>query len=150
MLYYNLFLLIHIFSAILGVGPGFVLITVVTKAGTMQELIHAYNIRKRIHIFVIVGGALLLTSGVGMGLLKPHLFLQGWYVLSLLLFIIALALGPTILARKIAPIKLLLKTHHGKDIPKVYARMAKSLFFYERIELGILSIVIVLMILKPF
>lgn len=150
MILYNLLLFIHIFSAILGVGPGFILITLVTKATTMTELRHAYHIRSQIHVFVIVGGALVLISGLGMGLLNPHLFLQGWYVLSLLLFIVALALGPTVLAKKIAPIKLLLQTHKGEEIPGTYARLAKSLFFYERIELGVLSIIIVLMILKPF
>ncbi len=147
---YNLLLLIHIFSAILGVGPGFILITVVTKANTMTELRHAYNIRKRIHLFVMAGGALLIVSGIGMGLMKPYLFLQGWYVLSLLLFIIALALGPTILAKRSAPIKLLLKEHRGEEIPASYNVLAGNLFFYERIELLLLFIVIVLMILKPF
>lgn len=150
MVLYNLLLFIHILSAILGVGPGFILITVVTKAATMTELRHAFHIRNRIHVLVMVGGALLLTSGLGMGLLRPYLFSQGWYVLSLLLFMIALALGPTILAKKSAPIKLLLKEHQGEGIPEAYNVLAIRLFFYERIELAILFIVIVLMILKPF
>jgi uncharacterized membrane protein len=98
----------------------------------------------------MAGGALLIVSGIGMGLMKPYLFLQGWYVLSLLLFIIALALGPTILAKRSAPIKLLLKEHRGEEIPASYNVLAGNLFFYERIELLLLFIVIVLMILKPF
>ena len=43
------------------------MIYVVTKANTMTELRHAYLIRNRIHIFVMVGGTLLLLTGLMMG-----------------------------------------------------------------------------------
>lgn len=147
---YSLLLTVHIISAIVGVGPGFILILVVKKATTMTELRHAYIIRKRIHVFVVAGGTLLLITGLAMGALRPYLFSQGWFVLSLLLFLIALAIGPMILSPKLAPIKVLLKEHKGESIPKAYDEAVKKLFFHERIELAILFIVILLMILKPF
>ncbi|WP_010529292.1 DUF2269 family protein [Lentibacillus jeotgali] len=150
MTFYEFLVFIHVFSAILGLGPGFIMIFIVTKADTMTELRHAYVIRNRLHIFVMVGGTLLLITGLWMGVLNTSLFSEGWYVLSLVLFLIALAFGPIILSPRSKPIKALLKEHQGNDIPKEYDVLSKKLFFYERIENVIFLIVIALMILKPF
>jgi len=147
---YNIILVIHILSAILGLGPGFVMIYIVTKAGNMIELRHAYLIRNRLHIFVMVGGTLLLLSGLTMGLLRPYLFHMGWYVTSLILFLVALAFGPVVLSPLSRPIKTFLKQHTGEEIPAEYYKMAEKLFFYERIENIIFLAIIILMVLKPF
>lgn len=137
-------------SAILGMGPGFVMIYIVKQAKTMTELRHAYAIRNRIHIFVMVGGSLLLITGLLMGWLRPYLFHQGWYVISLILFLVALAFGPVILSPKSKPIKQLLKEETSEEIPPVYDQYSKSLFFFERVENVLFLIIISLMILKPF
>ncbi|MCO5285418.1 MAG: DUF2269 domain-containing protein [Chitinophagaceae bacterium] len=147
---YRLLVLIHVFSAILGLGPGFVMIYIVTKAKTMTELRHAYIIRNRLHIFVMVGGTILLLSGLAMGAINTHLFQQWWYVISLILFLIALAFGPIVLSPKSRPIKKLLKEHTGDMIPDRYYLLAKKLFFYERIENVLFLIIITLMVLRPF
>lgn len=147
---YSFLLLIHVFSAILGLGPGFIMIYIVKGAKNMTELRHAYYVRNRIHIFVMIGGTLLLLSGLAMGVLNPPLFQLGWYVTSLILFLIALAFGPIILSPKSRPIKNLLKNHQEEQIPEEYNKMAKTLFFYERLENVIFLIIIILMILKPF
>ncbi len=147
---YRILVLIHVLSAILGLGPGFILIYVVTKASSMTELRHSFLIRKRLHVFVMVGGTLLLLSGLAMGYLNPYLFRQGWYVASLILFLVALGFGPVILSPLSKPIKALLKTQKGEDIPKEYYKLTRKLFFYERMENVIFIIIIVLMVLRPF
>ena len=147
---YSLLLFIHVFSAILGMGPGFVMIYIVTKATNMTELRHAYLIRNRVHVFVMMGGALLLLTGLTMGFMRPYLFRMGWYICSLVLFLVALAFGPLVLSPRSKPIKLLLKIHSGEEIPPAYFPLAKSLFFFERIENVLFLIIISLMILKPF
>ena len=150
MTFYRFLVLIHVFSAILGLGPGFIMIYIVTRATTMTELRHAYLIRNRLHIFVMVGGTLLLLTGLSMGAMNHYLFHAGWYVTSLTLFLIALAFGPLILSPRSKPIKALLKNHTDDIIPAEYYGLAKRLFFYERIENVIFLIIIVLMVLKPF
>ncbi len=147
---YNIILLIHVFSAILGLGPGFVMIYIVTKASTMSELRHAYLIRNRLHIFVMVGGTLLLLSGLAMGLINTYLFRMGWFVTSLILFLVALGFGPIVLSPLSKPIKTLLHQHQGEDIPLQYYQLSKKLFFYERIENVIFLVIIMMMVLKPF
>jgi uncharacterized membrane protein len=150
MTFYSFLLLIHVFSAILGMGPGFVMIYIVTKAKTMTELRHAYKIRNRLHNFVMIGGTMLLLSGLTMGAIRPYLFHTGWYVTSLTLFVIALGLGPAVLSPRSKPIKALLKSHTDDEIPGEYYALARRLFFFERIENVIFLVIIVLMVLKPF
>ncbi len=147
---YKILVFIHIFSAILGMGPGFILTTVVKSGNTMTELRHSYAIRHRLHIFVMIGGILLLVTGLLMGAINPYLFKMGWYVTSLLLFLLALAMGPFALTPRSKPVKELLASHQGEDIPAEYYPLAKALFRVEHIENTIFLIVITLMILKPF
>jgi len=147
---YHVLVFVHIVSAIIGMGPGFILTYIVTKASTMSELRHVYYIRHRIHILVMVGGSLLLISGLLMGILRPYLFTSGWYITSLILFIIALAIGPLVLSPHSRPIKRLLNEHVGEHISEQYYTLSRKLFFYERIEHAIFLVIIVLMITKPF
>lgn len=147
---YHVLVFVHIVSAIIGMGPGFILTYIVTKASTMSELRHVYYIRHRIHILVMVGGSLLLISGLLMGILRPYLSTSGWYITSLILFIIALAIGPLVLSPRSRPIKRLLNEHVGEHIPEEYYTLSRKLFFYERIEHAIFLVIIVLMITKPF
>ena len=150
MSFYEILVFIHIFSAILGMGPGFMMILVVSKTSNLTELRHSYVIRNRLHIFTMVGGTLLLLTGLLMGAINPYLFQQGWYVTSLVLFLVALAFGPLLLSPRSKPIKRLLKEAEGEEIPAEYEGLAKKLFFMERLENAIFIIVIVLMIVKPF
>ncbi len=147
---YKIIVFIHIFSAILGMGPGFILTTVVKSGQTMTELRHSYKIRHKLHIFVMVGGTLLLITGLAMGWLNPSLFRMGWYVTSLVLFLAALAIGPLVLSPRSKPVKELLATHEGDDIPDEYWQLSKILFQFENLENVIFLIIITLMILKPF
>jgi uncharacterized membrane protein len=150
MSFYEFLVLVHIFSAILGMGPGFMMILVVKKASNLTELRHSYTIRNRLHIFTMVGGTLLLVTGLLMGAINMYLFQQGWYVTSLLLFLVALAFGPLLLSPRSKPVKKLLKEAEGEVIPAEYEEISKRLFFVEKIENSIFLIVIALMIIKPF
>jgi uncharacterized membrane protein len=148
--FYKIIVFLHIFSAIIGMGPGFILTTVVKSGKTMTELRHSYAIRHRLHIFVMVGGTLLLITGLIMGFMNPSLFRMGWYVTSFVLFLAALAIGPVVLSPRSKPVKAMLASHKGEEIPEEYYRLSRILFRYEHLENVIFIIIIALMILKPF
>ncbi|WHY01451.1 DUF2269 family protein [Neobacillus sp. DY30] len=150
MTFYQIIVVLHIFSAIIGMGPGFILTTVVKSGNTMTELRHSYAIRHKLHIFVMVGGTLLLITGLIMGFMNPSLFRMGWYVTSLVLFLAALAIGPLVLSPRSKPVKALLASHKGDEIPEEYYRLSRILFRYEHLENAIFIVIIGLMILKPF
>ncbi|WP_084782084.1 DUF2269 family protein [Bacillus niameyensis] len=148
--FYNILVFIHIFSAILGMGPGFFLNIIPRSAKTMSELRHAFKIKHNLHIAVMVGGTLLLVSGLLMGSINPYLFKMGWYITSLLLFLIGLAMGPLVLSPITKPMKAILASHEGEDIPEEYLRLNKKLNLFENIANILFLVIIVLMILKPF
>ncbi|MFS0779497.1 DUF2269 family protein [Neobacillus sp. 3P2-tot-E-2] len=150
MTFYQFIVVLHIFSAIMGMGPGFILTTVVKSGKNMTELRHSYAIRHKLHIFVMVGGTLVLITGLIMGFMNPSLFRMGWYVISLVLFLAALAIGPLVLSPRSKPVKVLLASQKGEDIPEEYYRLSKILFRYEHLENAIFIVIIALMILKPF
>ena len=148
--FYKILVFVHVFSAILGMGPGFILTTVVKSGNNMTELRHSYKIRHKLHIYVMVGGTLLLITGLLMGFINTSLFSLGWYIASLILFLAALAIGPVILSPRSKPIKALLESYKGEDIPEEYLRLSKILFQYELLENVIFLIIIGFMVLKPF
>lgn len=148
--FYDLMVFIHIIAAIIGMGPGFFMILPVKTATTMTELQYGYKIRNKLHGCVMIGGTLLLITGLIMGVLRPYLFAQGWFIGSLLLFLLALAFGLLVLSPRSKPIKKLLQTHPDSTIPDDYFRLSRKLFFYERIESLLFMIIIILMITKPF
>jgi uncharacterized membrane protein len=150
MTFYQTIVVLHIFSAIMGMGPGFILTTVVKSGKNMTELRHSYAVRHKLHIFVMVGGTLVLITGLIMGFMNPSLFQMGWYVTSLVLFLGALAIGPLVLSPRSKPVKALLASHKGEEIPEEYYRLSKILFRYEYLENAIFIVIIALMILKPF
>lgn len=147
---YQVLIFIHIFSAIIGMGPGFILTTVVKSGNNMTELRHSYKVRHKLHIYVMIGGTLLLLTGLSMGMMNTSLFYMGWYVTSLILFLAALAIGPIVLSPKSKPVKALLEAHKGEEIPQEYYRLSNILFRYELLENFIFIIIIALMILKPY
>ncbi|MBS4175120.1 DUF2269 family protein [Bacillus sp. FJAT-49736] len=148
---YKILVFIHILSAIVGMGPGFVLSRIVKSAKNMTELRHAYAIKHNFHIFVMIGGTSLLVTGLMMGLINTALFHSGWYWTSLTLFFIALAMGPIVLSPRSKPIKSLIENNKEKEeIPKEYYGLAKILFRLEAVINFIFLVIIALMILKPF
>ncbi|RDW21198.1 DUF2269 family protein [Oceanobacillus chungangensis] len=149
---YEILVFIHVISAILGMGPGMIMTFVVLrpKPKNMTELKHAFAIRNSLHALTMIGGLLLLGTGLWMGLLNPYLFTQGWYNISLILFLIALAFGPVLLAPRSKPIKLMLIEHKEEEIPASYDYLSKRLFNMEHLENLLFLAIIVLMIIKPF
>lgn len=150
--FYNLLVFIHVFSAILGMGPGLVMTVVVTGSNpsTMSELRQSFKIRNTLHIFTMVGGVLLLVTGLLMGALHTYWFTQGWYVISLILYLLALSMGPFVLKPRSTPIKKMIAEVGEEKIPDEYHTLSKNLFFYEHIINILFIIIIALMILKPF
>lgn len=146
---YKILIVIHILSAILGLGPGFVLTYIVMKAQNMTELRHVYRLRVHLHILVMIGGTLLLITGIWMGILNPSLWSAFWYTASLFLFMVGLAFGPLILRPSLAPIKKILNEAQTEEIPEAYKVHAKRLFRQEHIVNIIFIIIIVLMVLRP-
>ncbi|MFC4617702.1 DUF2269 family protein [Camelliibacillus cellulosilyticus] len=149
-LLYTVLVVIHVFSAIIGLGPGFSFIFIKRSAKSLPELKQAYQLTRLLHRFVMVGGFLLLATGLAMGAIQPRLFHMGWYCASLALFILALAMGPLVLTPRTKRIRQLLTEAEGDRIPEAYERLAKEQRRYEWLLNTFFLVIIFLMITKPF
>ncbi|WP_078060090.1 DUF2269 family protein [Gracilibacillus timonensis] len=150
MTFYNILILIHIISAIIGIGPGFVLTTIVKHAHTMTDIRFAFTVKRRLHHFIQVGGALLLLSGLLLGVITPSLFQQGWYLTSLVLYLLVLILGATLLRKISAPIRQMLADQTLTETPAYYHELRNRLLRVEYAVNALLLVIILLMVLKPF
>src|SRR5699024_3334527 len=128
MSFYKALVFIHVISAIVGLGPGFILTLIIMNTKNMTEVRHAFSLWNRIHIFVMLGGIMLLVTGLLMGFLNPSLFKQGWYIVSLLLFLVTLVSGPFVLKPISIPIQEILAEYDGEEIPEDYLKHANRLF----------------------
>ncbi|WEG11792.1 DUF2269 family protein [Pullulanibacillus sp. KACC 23026] len=147
---FKLLLLIHVASAIFGLGPGFAFIPIKQSAKTLEQLRFAYAANGLLHRFVMIGGFLLLLTGLLMGSFNHALFHQGWYVTSLIIYLAALALGPFYLSPKVKPIHALLKDAKGPEIPEEYYEQHKAVLRGEWVLNGLFTLIIILMLTKPF
>jgi len=147
---YKGLVLIHIVSAIMGLGPGFIMTLILKRAGTMQELAFAFKLRGFLHGLIMTGGILLLATGLAMGFLNPYLFRAGWYTVSLSLYLIAFLSGPFLLAPQSKKIKAVLGNYESSRIPDSYGQLARKLYKYEHGINLIFAVIIILMITKPF
>lgn len=86
---YTALLVIHILSAILGVGPVFLLNMILRKAKTAEQLRYAHRIVSRLNRNANASFGLILLSGLSMGWINPWLFRLEWYIASLVLFFVS-------------------------------------------------------------
>lgn len=143
-------LVIHVASAIFGLGPGFAFIPIKQSAKNLEQLKFAYSVNRLLHRAVMSGGFLLLLTGLLMGSMNLRLFHQGWYVTSLIIYLVALSLGPFFLTPKIRPVRELLKNANGPDIPDSYHDLHQPVLRTEWLLNGLFAIIILLMLTKPF
>ncbi|GAB2540409.1 DUF2269 family protein [Gracilibacillus alcaliphilus] len=147
---YSILVIAHILSAIIGIGPGFILTTLVKTAQTMDQVRYVFAIKYRLHRFVRTGGILLLATGLLLGAVNPFLFQQGWFLLSLFLYLIVLILGVTLLKTYTRPIRQMIADLNIKEIPSSYYHARNKLLRTEYIVNLLIIVIILLMITKPF
>ena len=150
MFLYNLVLLVHVLSAIFALGPGLVLKFVFKNAKTITDLKNAQQIRGQVLKIIMVCGASLFLTGLILGFMNTALFKMGWYHASLTLFLIATAIGPIFLAKKVKKIKAILQNATSEEIPVEYYELSKNVGMFINIQNSIYMLVLVLMVLKPF
>src|SRR5699024_11301619 len=103
------------------------------KHENMTDLLHGYKIQIHNHFFFTLGGTLLFITCILLGILNPILFTQGWYLLSFVLYLIALAASPLLLRKEAKPINEFLVEYEGEEIPPLYYVLSKRLYLYEHI-----------------
>ncbi|MBY0149061.1 DUF2269 family protein [Neobacillus niacini] len=147
---YGGIVLIHVLSAVIGMGPSFVFPIIQSFGTTKQSLQLINHILEKAEKVVMIGSILLLLTGLTMGALNPNLFSQIWYITSIILFFVALYLSVGFAGKRTKQAVAILDKHKGDDIPSEVKTLNKSVGMAGAGSALIAVVMIFLMSVKPF
>lgn len=146
---YSLLVFIHIFSAILSVGPLFLMNWILRSAKNVNELKYAHQTVNKISGVAHVSLLILLPTGLLLGMIHPSLFKMIWYDASLALFIVYGVYSHLVVDRKSKALHENIMAYTDQQIPQQYTTKFRELVSYERIGKMITAVIVFLMVLKP-
>lgn len=147
---YGFFVLIHVLSAVIGMGPTFAFPIIQSFGTTKENMLFINKIMEKIEKVVTIGSISLLISGLVMGALNTYWFTQGWYITSLALYFVAHYLAVGYSGKKTKRVAEILVTHEGNDIPSDVVVLNKATAKAGIASSIIAVIMIFLMSVKPF
>lgn len=148
---YSLALTIHILSAILGIGPIFVLPVITGRLRTLgTEAPTLVNMLNRISRFPRTGMPLLVLSGITMGVLHPYLWAYTWLRLALSLVVLYFVVGAGVAGRISRKLETLLPAAADGAGRADFAAVARRLHTWQLVDSAIALGILLLMITKPF
>jgi len=150
MTFYGLVLLIHIIAAVAGLGASFAMPLVIKYPKTVEQAKFSLLLNKHIEKPVKYGSICLLLTGLVLGFLNLDLFKHGWYIASLVIYILIQPIVAGILPKRLKQMEQILDENNEEDIPIAYQELNKSLRPFNWIIHGAAIILIILMTVKPF
>ncbi|MFY3790131.1 DUF2269 family protein [Ureibacillus sp. MALMAid1270] len=147
---YSLLVLVHVLSAIIGIGATFLFPVLTTSAKNLTQLKYTLALMKKAENYPKVGGIFLILSGLIMGFLNPTYFTKIWFTGSLVLYVVVEILIYAIANRKMMKVIPVVMAANGEEIPNEYKVVEKTTQPIHMIASLIGIIIIVLMVLKPF
>jgi uncharacterized membrane protein len=145
--------LLHVLSAIIGVGPTFFSHVLLRKQQSVSELKQSMKLVKRLEIFPKVGGSIAVLSGLALILLNDYgTFLQTWLIGSLILYILIQIVAAGVIPRKSKRLAELVESHSTGNGSTDEKEIRTHLHFvsnwmYVASTLG--TLLFIFMILKP-
>jgi uncharacterized membrane protein len=150
MSFYGIIVLLHVIGAICGIGAQFAQPFLSNRAKTAKQAEFALHVNHGIDKLVVIGTLTLLITGLIMGALNTHLFTQGWYIVSLILFITILPIAGGVVPKKIAQQAEILKNHKGNELPDSYLKIKKQVTPYNNYTYIATVVIVIFMVAKPF
>lgn len=147
---YSLLVLVHVLSAIIGIGATFLFPVLTSSAKNLTQLKYTLTLMKKAEYYPKVGGIFLILSGLIMGYMNPTYFTKIWFTGSLALYVVVEILIYGIANRKMTKVIPIVMAASGEEIPKEYKEAEKTSQPIHMIASLIAIIIIVLMVLKPF
>jgi uncharacterized membrane protein len=146
---YSYLLLIHIVAAFIAIVAVTGTPIVMSCVRTVEQAGFALRLLERLAILPKIGGTLLLLSGLAFGLQQTELFRELWYLLSLALFAVILAVVAVLLPAGMKRQLASLQQAKGDALPEAYRRSRARSLQLEGIANACVLLCIVLMVLKP-
>lgn len=146
---YTLFLGIHIFSAVIGVGPIFIFNWLLNNAKNLKELKYAHKMISKLRNFADAAFGIQLITGLLMGLINQSLFQLLWYNLSIILVLVAGFYWSIVIKAKMKTLFKIIEHDEDQEIPQEYKTLSQRMVAYNWFGSMIIIAIIVLMVFKP-
>jgi|SRR3954469_24188055 uncharacterized membrane protein len=150
MSFYGILVLLHVIGAICGIGAQFAQPLLLNRVKTVKQAEFALHVNHAIDKLIVIGTLTLLITGLIMGALNTYLFTQGWYIISLILFVTILPVAGGIVPKKAVQQLEILKNHKGDELPESYLTLKKQAAPFNRYIYSATVIIVILMVTKPF
>lgn len=147
---FKLLLVFHILGAICGLGAAFALPYIMNSGRNVRSAFNAHMINAKVERLAKIGSITLLVSGLIMGFIHPYLFTTGWYITSLVLYILTQPLVAYLLPRYERAMLEVLGQAKGDELPSEYIQIAKKTKPLTITTYVLLVLLVVLMVFKPF
>ncbi|WP_332690757.1 DUF2269 family protein [Halalkalibacter lacteus] len=147
---YGIFVLIHVISAVVGLGASFALPSIINSPQTAKDARYSLLLNAKVEVFAKVGSITLLVTGLILGALNTTLFTTGWYVTSILIYIGVQFIVAGVMPRTIKTMESSLTDYNDEDLPAGYTEGVLKLKLYTAIVHSAVVILIILMVVKPF
>lgn len=148
---YELFVLVHVIAAVVGLGASFGM-PVVAKFGakSVTNAKVCFEINKQIEKFAKIGSLTLLASGILMVIVNPSLWTQGWFISSIVIYILIQPIVAAMIPKTIEKQVEMVMKSDGEELPAEYHHLDKKVAKLNGIAHVAAVVLIVLMSTKPF
>lgn len=147
---FKILLFIHILGAICGLGATFASPFIMKSARNVRSAFIAHMVNAKIEKLAKIGSITILVSGLVMGLIHPYLFTTGWYITSMVLYILTLPIFSYILPRYEKAMLEILGQTKGEDLPSEYIQIATKTKPFTLTSHLLLILLVFFMVFKPF
>ena len=147
---FKLLLLVHILGAICGLGATFASPYIMNSARNVRSAFTAHMINAKVEKLAKIGSIALLSSGLIMGFIHPYLFTTGWYIASIVLYVLTQPIVAYLLPRYERAMLEILEQSKGEDLPSEYIQISKKTKPLTLTTYVLLVLLVFLMIFKPF
>ncbi len=147
---FKLLLIIHILGAICGLGATFASPYIMNSARNVRTAFTAHMINAQVEKLAKIGSIALLTSGLIMGFIHPYLFITGWYITSIVLYILTQPIVAYLIPRYERSMLEILEQSKSEDLPSEYIQIAKKTKPLTLTTYVLLVLLVFLMVFKPF
>lgn len=148
--WYGVFLFIHVAAAVMGLGAAFGFPILARTAKTAEQARYTLQLYKNLEILPKVGSITLLVTGIVLAIIEPYLWSEGWFITSIVLYLVAQVLVIGILPKKLKQQADLLEGYAGEELPEAYHLVKKQSARVEGVTHLLAFLLILLMVLKPF
>ncbi|MDQ6420120.1 DUF2269 family protein [Paenibacillus sp. LHD-117] len=150
MVVYDAVLFLHILAAVMGLGVAFGFPILARTARTAEQARYTLLLFKKLEIMPKIGSITLLLSGILLAILEPWLWKEGWFITSIVLYLIAQVLVIGLLPKGLKRQADILDSHHGEELPAEYRAASKQNAKVEGMTHVLAFLLILLMVFKPF